>query len=234
MPKSYLFTSESVSEGHPDKVADRISDSVLDAMLEQDPASRVACETMITTGMAVIAGEITSSAVVDFPEVVRGAIADIGYNSSDMGFDYDSCAVVVSLDKQPQDIAQGVNEGEGIDLDQGAGDQGLMFGFAVRETETLMPAPVHYSHRLGEEITRIRKDGEETWLRPDSKTQVALEYVDGKPSRIVNVVVSTQHSADITTAEIREILTDEKLKDFEERKEADLAAPAVIQAAAKD
>ena len=212
MPKSYLFTSESVSEGHPDKVADRISDSVLDAMLEQDPTSRVACETMITTGMAVIAGEITSSAVVDFPEVVRSAIADIGYNSSNMGFDHDSCAVMVSLDKQSPDIAQGVNEGEGIDLDQGAGDQGLMFGYACSETDVLMPFPITYSHRLVAKQAEVRKSGQLAWLRPDAKSQVTVRYEGDTPVSIDTVVLSTQHEPDVSHDDLSEAVIEEIIK----------------------
>ena len=212
MSKSYLFTSESVSEGHPDKVADRISDSVLDAMLEQDPTSRVACETMITTGMAVIAGEITSSAVVDFSEVVRSAIADIGYNSSDMGFDHNSCAVMVSLDKQSPDIAQGVNEGEGIDLDQGAGDQGLMFGYACSETDVLMPFPITYSHRLVAKQAEVRKSGQLAWLRPDAKSQVTVRYEGDSPVSIDTVVLSTQHDPDVSHDELSEAVIEEIIK----------------------
>ena len=212
MAKSYLFTSESVSEGHPDKVADQISDSVLDAMLAQDPSSRVACETMITTGMAVIAGEITSSAVVDFPQVVRDCIHGIGYNSSEMGFDSQSCAVVVSLDKQSVDIAQGVNEGEGIDLDQGAGDQGLMFGYACNETDVLMPFPITYSHRLVEKQSQVRKSGQLGWLRPDAKSQVTVRYEDGMPKMIDTVVLSTQHDEGVSHADLEEAVIEEIIK----------------------
>jgi S-adenosylmethionine synthetase len=212
MAKSFLFTSESVSEGHPDKVADQISDSVLDAMLAQDPKSRVACETMITTGMAVVAGEITSNAVVDFPEIIRSTIGEIGYNSSIMGFDHNSCAIVVSLDKQSVDIAQGVNEGEGLDLDQGAGDQGLMFGYACTETDVLMPFPITYSHRLVAKQAEVRKSGVLPWLRPDAKSQVTVRYEGNNPVSIDTVVLSTQHDEDISHDQIREAVIEEIIK----------------------
>jgi S-adenosylmethionine synthetase len=212
MAKSFLFTSESVSEGHPDKVADQISDSVLDAMLAQDPKSRVACETMITTGMAVVAGEITSNAVVDFPEIIRSTIGEIGYNSSIMGFDHNSCAIVVSLDKQSVDIAQGVNEGEGLDLDQGAGDQGLMFGYACTETDVLMPFPITYSHRLVAKQAEVRKSGVLPWLRPDAKSQVTVRYEGNNPVSIDTVVLSTQHDEEISHDQIREAVIEEIIK----------------------
>ncbi|MBF0182359.1 MAG: methionine adenosyltransferase [Magnetococcales bacterium] len=212
MERRYLFTSESVSEGHPDKVADRISDGVLDAILAQDPASRVACETLITTGMAVIAGEITTRAVVDYPTVVRAAIEEIGYNSSEMGFDHASCAVLVSLDRQSPDIAQGVNEGQGLDLDQGAGDQGLMFGYACNETSTLMPMPIHYAHRLMERQAQVRKSGQLPWLRPDAKSQVTIRYENGRPVGVDAVVVSTQHAPEIAHANLKEAVIEEIIK----------------------
>ncbi|MBF0422794.1 MAG: methionine adenosyltransferase [Magnetococcales bacterium] len=213
MSRNYLFTSESVSEGHPDKMADRISDGILDALLEQDPKSRVACETMITTGMAIIAGEITTKAVIDYPGTVRAAIKEIGYDSTEkMGFDYASCAVLVSLDRQSPDIAQGVNEGEGLDLDQGAGDQGLMFGFACNETPQLMPAPIHYAHRIMERQSRVRKSGALPWLRPDAKSQVTIRYQDGQPLAIDTVVVSTQHDPDIAYQALREAVIEEIIK----------------------
>ncbi len=193
----YLFTSESVSEGHPDKVADQISDAILDAILIQDPVARVACETLVTTGMAIIAGEITTTAWVDMPEVVRQTIKEIGYNSSDMGFDWQSCAVLTSIDKQSPDIAQGVNEGTGLDLDQGAGDQGLMFGYACTETDVLMPMPIYYAHLLTKRQAEVRKAGTLPWLRPDAKSQVTIQYVNNVPSRIEAVVLSTQHDTAI-------------------------------------
>jgi len=201
---NHMFTSESVSEGHPDKVADQISDAILDAILTLDPAGRVACETMVTTGMAIIAGEITTSAWVDMPEVVRNTIKSIGYNSSDMGFDYQSCAVITSIDKQSTDIAMGVDEGSGMDLDQGAGDQGLMFGYACDETRVLMPMPLAYSHRLVKCQADIRKAGKLPWLRPDAKSQVTIEYENNKPKRIEAVVLSTQHDESISHSDLQE------------------------------
>ncbi|PID41107.1 MAG: methionine adenosyltransferase, partial [Proteobacteria bacterium] len=208
----YLFTSESVSEGHPDKVADQISDAILDAILAQDAQARVACETLVTTGMALIAGEITTSAWVDMPEVVRHTIKDIGYNSSDMGFDWQSCAVLTSIDKQSPDIAQGVDEGSGVDLDQGAGDQGLMFGYACDDTEVLMPMPIFYAHKLTKRQASVRKSGLLPWLRPDAKSQVTVEYVDKKPSRIDAVVLSTQHDPDIDYDDLKEGVMEEIIK----------------------
>ena len=212
MSKSYLFTSESVSEGHPDKVADQISDSVLDAMLAGDPKSRVACETLINTGMVVISGEITSDSVVDITEVVRDTVKGIGYNSSEMGFDAASCAVLVALDKQSGDIAQGVNEGEGLDLDQGAGDQGLMFGYACNETDVLMPFPITYSHLLVHKQSEVRKTGKLTWLRPDAKSQVTVRYEDGKPSFVDTVVLSTQHDEGVSHEDLEEAVIEEIIK----------------------
>lgn len=209
---NYLFTSESVSEGHPDKVADQISDTVLDSIFEQDPAARVACETMINTGMVVISGEITTSAWVDMPQVVRDTIEDIGYTSSDMGFDAKSCAVLTCIDKQSSDIAQGVDEGTGIDLDQGAGDQGLMFGYASNETKVLMPMPITYAHRLVKRQSDVRKANILPWLRPDAKSQVTIEYVDDKPSRIDAVVLSTQHSPDVSYEDLKEGVMEEIIK----------------------
>ncbi len=212
MSKSYLFTSESVSEGHPDKVADQISDSVLDALLSKDPKSRVACETMVTTGMAIVAGEITTDAVVDFQEVVRRTIGEIGYNSSKMGFDCNGCAVLISLDKQSADIAPGVNEGEGMDLDQGAGDQGLMFGYACTETDVLMPFPITYAHRLVARQSEVRRSGKLPWMRPDAKSQVTVKYEGDTPVSIDTVVLSTQHDPDIGHAELSEAVIEEIIK----------------------
>lgn len=212
MNSNFVFTSESVSEGHPDKVADRISDSVLDAILAQDKYSRVACETMVTTGMVLIAGEITTSAVVDYPAVVREAVRDIGYNSSHMGFDWESCAVLVSLDKQSTDIAQGVNEGEGLDLDQGAGDQGLMFGYASNESENLMPMPIDLAQKLMEKAAVVRKNGVCPFMRPDAKSQVTVRYENARPVAVDTVVVSTQHEPDISHKDLSEAVMEEVIK----------------------
>jgi S-adenosylmethionine synthetase len=208
----HLFTSESVSEGHPDKVADQISDAILDAILAQDKHARVACESLVTTGMAMIAGEITTSAWVDMPSIVRETIREIGYNSSDMGFDWQSCAVITSIDKQSADIAQGVNEGSGLDLDQGAGDQGLMFGYACDETSVLMPMPITYAHALTKRQADVRKTGILPWLRPDAKSQVTIEYIDNVAKRIEAVVLSTQHSPDISYEDLKEAVMEEIIK----------------------
>jgi len=199
----YLFSSESVTMGHPDKMADHISDAVLDAMLEQDPNSRVACETMVTTGLAVVSGEVTTKAVVDVTEVVRNTIKKIGYNDADMGFDYDNCAVLVSLGKQSPDISQGVTEGTGLHKEQGAGDQGLMFGYACRETPQLMPMPIQFAHALTTKLEKVRQRKVLPWLRPDGKSQVTVEYRDSKPKRIHTVVVSTQHAPGIRYNQLR-------------------------------
>lgn len=212
MSRDFVFTSESVSEGHPDKVADRISDGVLDAILEQDKYGRVACETMVTTGLALIAGEITTSAIVDYQQIVRDAIKEIGYNSSSMGFDWESCAVLVSLDKQSVDIAQGVNEGEGLDLNQGAGDQGLMFGYATNETDVLMPTAIHLSHQLMEKQASVRKAGVLDFLRPDAKSQVTVRYEKSRPVAIDTVVLSTQHDPDVSHKDLSEAMMDEVIK----------------------
>jgi len=212
MNHDFVFTSESVSEGHPDKVADRISDGVLDAILEQDKFGRVACETMVTTGMVMVAGEITTSAIVDYQQIVRDAIRDIGYNSSNMGFDWESCAVLVSLDKQSPDIAQGVNEGEGLDLDQGAGDQGLMFGYATDETEVLMPTAIHLAHKLMEKQASTRKAGVLDFLRPDAKSQITVRYEKSRPVAIDAVVLSTQHEPDVSHKDLSEAIMDDVIK----------------------
>ena len=197
-----LFTSESVTEGHPDKISDQISDAILDAMLAQDVSSRVACETMVTTGMVVVAGEVTTKAWVDMQKVVRDTVEAIGYTDSNMGFDFNTCAVLISLDKQSPDIAQGVNEGEGAHTEQGAGDQGLMFGYACDETPELMPLPIQLAHRLTERLSHVRKDGTMNYLRPDGKSQVTVRYVDGKPVSVEAVVISTQHAEDVTQEQL--------------------------------
>ena len=192
-----LFTSESVSMGHPDKVADQVSDAILDALLEQDPNSRVACETMVTTGLCVVAGEITTKAVINYQEVARDTIRRIGYTSDAFGINADTCAVMVTLDKQSPDISQGVSEGEGLHAEQGAGDQGLMFGYACDETDVLMPFPIHYSHRLVEKMAELRENGTLPWLRPDSKSQITVEDEGDKPVRVHTVVISTQHDPEV-------------------------------------
>ncbi len=209
---NFLFTSESVSEGHPDKVADQISDAILDGILAEDKSARVACETLVNTGMVIIAGEITTSAWVDMPQIVRDTVKEIGYNSSDMGFDSQSCAVLTSIDKQSVDIAQGVDEGSGVDLDQGAGDQGLMFGYARNETTVLMPMPIRLAHKLMKRQSEVRKAGLLPWLRPDAKSQVTVQYEDNKPIRIEAVVLSTQHSPDVNYDDLKEGVMEEILK----------------------
>lgn len=205
--KSYLFTSESVSEGHPDKVADQISDAVLDSIFEQDTAARVACETLVNTGMVIIAGEITTNAWVDLQDVVRKTVKNIGYNHSDMGFDWESCAVLTSIDKQSSDIAMGVDESS--DHEQGAGDQGIMFGYATNETKVLMPAPITYAHLLMRRQAEVRKNGTLPWLRPDAKSQITMRYENFKPVSIEAVVLSTQHSPDIEYKNLKEAVMDE-------------------------
>jgi len=212
MSHNFLFTSESVSEGHPDKVSDQISDAILDAIIAQDPRSRVAAETLCNTGLVVLAGEITTKARVDYHSVTRGVIKDIGYDNTDYGIDYKGCAVLVAYDTQSPDIAQGVDEGKGIDLDQGAGDQGLMFGYAVRETPDLMPMPIYLAHRLVERQAELRKNGKIKWLRPDAKSQVTIKYVDNKPAEIDAVVLSTQHHPEVSHKELTEAVIEEIVK----------------------
>lgn len=212
MSRQFLFTSESVSEGHPDKVADQVSDGVLDAILADDPHARVACETLVSTGLVVISGEITTSAHPNYKEIAQDVIRRIGYDDSAIGFDYKSCAILTAINRQSPDIAQGVNEGEGIDLDQGAGDQGLMFGYACNETPALMPLPIYYAHRIMQRQAELRKDGRLNWLRPDAKSQITVKYVDGKPVAIDTVVVSTQHSPDVSHAQITELVVEEIVK----------------------
>ena len=204
--KSFLFTSESVSEGHPDKVADQISDAVLDSILKNDPKARVACETMVTTGYAVIAGEISTDCYVEIPQVVRNTIKNIGYTHSEMGFDYATCGVLVSLDEQSKDIAQGVDQGS--KKEQGAGDQGMMFGYATKETSELMPMPIMYSHKLVKKLADVRKKGQIPYLRPDSKSQVSVRYENDKPICIETVVISTQHNPGITNKKMRADITE--------------------------
>ncbi len=208
--REYLFTSESVTEGHPDKVSDQISDAVLDAMLAQDPNSRVACETLVTTGLALIAGEVTSKANVNFQDVVRGTIKEIGYTDADMGFDYRTCAVMVSLDAQSPDIAMGVDSSSSHE--QGAGDQGLMFGYACNHTAEFMPLPITLAHNAAMKLSEVRKNSTLPYLRPDGKTQVTLRYIDGKPTTVDTVVVSSQHSPDVTQAHLKEGIIEEVVK----------------------
>jgi S-adenosylmethionine synthetase len=209
---TYLFTSESVSEGHPDKLADQVSDSILDAILAQDPTARVAAETLANTGLIVLAGEITTTANVDYIKVARDAIKRIGYDNTEYGIDYKGCAVLVAYDKQSPDIAQGVDNANDDPLDQGAGDQGLMFGYAVNETPQLMPLPIWLSHRLMERQAQLRKDGRLPWLRPDAKSQVTIQYVDGKPHKIDTVLVSTQHAPEMSLEAVREATIEEIIK----------------------
>ena len=210
--REYIFTSESVSEGHPDKMADQISDAILDAILTQDKHARVACETLLTTGLCVVAGEITTDAVVNYTQVARDTIKRIGFDSSEVGFDYHTCAVMTAIGKQSPDIAQGVNEGEGLFLDQGAGDQGLMFGYACNETPQLMPLPIYLAHRLTQRQSELRKDGRLPWFRPDAKSQVSVRYVDDRPAHIDTVVLSTQHHPEVSHAQLTEAVIEEIIK----------------------
>jgi S-adenosylmethionine synthetase len=212
MGKTYLFTSESVSEGHPDKVADQVSDGVLDAILKEDPTGRVACETLVSTGLVVVSGEITTRAHVNYREITQDVIRRIGYNDSDIGFDYKSCAILMAINRQSPDIAQGVDNANDDNLDQGAGDQGLMFGYACNETPALMPLPIYYAHRIMQRQGELRKDGRLPWLRPDAKSQLTVRYEDGKPVAIDTVVVSTQHDADVSHAQLSEAVIEEIIK----------------------
>jgi S-adenosylmethionine synthetase len=208
----FLFTSESVTEGHPDKVADQISDAILDAIIAEDKKGRVACETLVTTGLAIIAGEITTSTWVDMPQIVRNTIKEIGYTNASMGFDWETCAVLTSIDKQSPDISQGVTPGTGLHKEQGAGDQGLMFGFACDETPELMPMPIIYAHRVCRRLAEVRKNNTLTFLRPDGKSQVTVQYIDNKPVRIDAVVVAAQHHPDVKYAELKEAIIEEVIK----------------------
>jgi S-adenosylmethionine synthetase len=210
--EQFFFTSESVTEGHPDKVADAISDSILDAIIEKDKDCRVACETLVTTGLAFISGEITTSCYVDMPEIIRNTIREIGYHSSMMGFDWQTCSVITSIDQQSPDIAQGVNVGEGLFKDQGAGDQGLMFGYATDETPEMMPMPVMYAHKLCKRLATVRKNGSLDFLRPDGKSQVTIEYENGAPKRVDTVVIAAQHKPQISYEELKEAIIEEVIK----------------------
>jgi S-adenosylmethionine synthetase len=214
----YQFTSESVTEGHPDKLCDQVSDAILDAILAQDPRARVACESLAKTGMVVVAGEITTTATIDYPKIIRSTVKNIGYTSSAMGFDSETCAVITAVEKQSPDISQGVTEGQGLHAEQGAGDQGLMFGFACDETSSFMPAPIDYAHRLARRLASVRKSGKVDFLRPDGKTQVTLEYENDKPVRCDAVVVSTQHDDDVKYKTLREAIVDLVIDDIMPKK----------------
>ena len=208
----YLFTSESVTEGHPDKVADQISDAILDAIISQDPKARVACETLVTTGLAMIAGEITTEARIDYPKIVRETIKEIGYNESAMGFDWETCGVITSINRQSPDISVGVTEGEGLYKEQGAGDQGLMFGYACKETPEFMPMTIIYAHKLTKKLSEVRKNGKLDYLRPDGKSQVTIEYINNKPVRVDAVVISSQHKESVSHATLTEGIIEEVIK----------------------
>lgn len=210
--EQFFFTSESVTEGHPDKVADAISDSVLDAILTNDKQGRVACETLVTTGLVFIAGEITTSCYVDMPEVARSTVRDIGYSSSLMGFDWQTCSVITSIDQQSSDIAQGVTAGQGLFKEQGAGDQGLMFGYATDETPELMPMPIMFAHKLSQRLAKVRKNGSLDFLRPDGKSQVTIEYENGNPKRVDTIVIAAQHKPDVTYEDLKEAIIEEVIK----------------------
>jgi len=210
--EQFFFTSESVTEGHPDKVADAISDSILDAIIEKDKGGRVACETLVTTGLALIAGEITTTCYVDMPQIVRNTIRDIGYHSSRMGFDWQTCSVITSIDQQSPDIAQGVNIGEGLFKDQGAGDQGLMFGYATDETPELMPMPIIYAHKICQRLATVRKNNTLDFLRPDGKSQVTIEYENGNPKRVDTIVIAAQHKPNVTYEDLKEAVIEEVIK----------------------
>ena len=212
MSEKFFFTSESVTEGHPDKVADAVSDSILDAIMAQDKNCRVACETLVTTGLVFIAGEISTACYVEMPEIARNTIKEIGYHSSQMGFDWRTCSVLTSIDHQSPDIAQGVNTGEGLFKEQGAGDQGLMFGFATDETPELMPMPLMYAHKLCHRLATVRKNGSLDFLRPDGKSQVTIEYEDGIPRRVDTVVIAAQHKADVTYEDLKEAIIEEVIR----------------------
>jgi S-adenosylmethionine synthetase len=208
--KDFFFTSESVSEGHPDKMCDQISDAILDVLIAKDPQSRVACETLAKTGMVVVAGEITSNALINYPDVVRGVVRDIGYTSSEMGFDADTCAVLIALDRQSGDIAMGVDSS--ASKEQGAGDQGMMFGFACDETPELMPLPIQMAHELVRHLAKVRKEARHPFLRPDAKSQVTVQYKDGKPTRVDSVVISTQHSPEVSNETLKQVVVEEVIK----------------------
>jgi len=212
MSEKFFFTSESVTEGHPDKVADAVSDSILDAIMAQDKNCRVACETLVTTGLVFIAGEISTACYVEMPEIARNTIKEIGYHSSQMGFDWRTCSVLTSIDHQSPDIAQGVNAGEGLFKEQGAGDQGLMFGFATDETPELMPMPLMYAHKLCQRLATVRKNGSLDFLRPDGKSQVTIEYEDGTPRRVDTIVIAAQHKADVTYEDLKEAIIEEVIR----------------------